>query len=122
MASGVAGQAGVEGPGGCAPGRPVPAQVIGGLADVVGNDPGMGGFPGPAHGHIGQLSSPAVGEEVSPCSRRTLGTVDRCGVPVGRAGRRRLLAAEAHLAPVVGAEDERTAGEVDALRPWPARR
>ena len=40
-------------------------EVVGGLAQVVGDQPGVGALPGPAHGHIGQLSTSAVGEEVS---------------------------------------------------------
>ena len=40
-------QAGVDGPGRGAPGRPVPAQVLGGLADVVGDDPRVSSLPRP---------------------------------------------------------------------------
>ena len=81
----VAGQPGVDGPGRRAPGGPVPAQVVGGLGHVVGNDPGVGGLPGPAHGHIGQFPAAAVGEKVSPCSGRSLRAVDRGGVAESQA-------------------------------------
>jgi hypothetical protein len=60
-------------PGGRTPNGPVPAQVLGRLGQVVGHYPGMGGLPGPAHGHVGQLAPPAVGEKVSTSRLKVTG-------------------------------------------------
>ena len=67
---------------GRAPARPVPAQIIDGLGRVVGDGPDVGGLSGPAHGHVGQLSAAAVGEEVRPATVVALGAMNGCGVPV----------------------------------------
>ena len=44
--------------------------------------------------------------------------MDRSSVPEGEAVSRGLLAREAHLEPVVGAEQERTRRQVDGLDRW----
>ena len=57
-------------------GGPVPAQVVDGLGQVVGDGPHVGRLAGPGHGHVGQFPAPAVGEEVGPLGGRALGTMD----------------------------------------------
>ena len=96
-------------------------QVLGGLGQVVGHHPGMGGLPGPAHGHVGQLPSPAVGEQVGPGRGRTLTPVDRCGISQAEAVGPKFFTGEGELAAVVGAQDERTAVGLDCFYCGPLR-
>ncbi len=101
------GQGGVEGPGGGALGGPVPAQVVDGLGQIVGDGPHVGGLAGPAHGHVGQFPAAAVGEEVGPLGGRSLAAMDGGGVPVAETVRSCFVAAEVHVLAVVGPQGQR---------------
>ena len=81
------GQGGVDSPGGGALGGPVPAQVVDGLGQIVGDGPHVGGLAGPGHGHVGEFPASAVGEEVGPLGGRPLATMNGGGIPVPEAVR-----------------------------------
>ena len=80
-----------------APGSPMSIAQVGrlsldqsrprssGLGEVVADRPDVGGLPGPAHGHVGQLTTTAVGEEVGPGRGGALGSVDGGGIAVAEA-------------------------------------
>ena len=101
---------------------PVPAEVLDGLGDIVGDGPDVGGFSGPAHGHIGQLPPAAVGEEMGPADRRALRAVNRCRSTRSRAARRwYFFAGQADGPAVVGAKHEGAGCGVDGFDGGPLR-
>ena len=98
---------------GCA-GGPVPAQVLDGLGQIVGDGPYVGGLAGPGHGHVGEFPAAAVGEEVGPLGGRPLArdgrwwrSRSRGGPPPG------LFAAQVDVLAVVGPQGQRLLGQID---------
>ena len=74
--------AGVDGPAGAALGGPVPAEVVDGLVEVVGDDVDGAALAGPAHRDVGEFPAAAVLEAVGDVDGGALGPVDGDGVAV----------------------------------------
>ena len=70
---------------------------------------------GSAHGHIGQLSAAAVGEEMGPADRGALRAVNRCRVPVPEPLGAGLLAGQTDEPAVVGAQHQTPPAGVDGF-------
>ncbi len=108
------GQGGIERPGGSMPVCPVPAQIVEGPGQVVGDGPDVGGLSGPGHGHVGEFPAAAVGVEVGPAGGGALGTVHGRGVAVVETIVACVLFADQQVLAVVGLERQRLVGQVDS--------
>ncbi len=92
---------------------PVPAEVIDGLAHVVGHNMDMGVDLGPTHADIPQLPAATIGEQVGGVEGGPLAAVHGCRVTVGEAVGGGLFGAEGVSAPVVHADSKVASVQVD---------
>ena len=108
------GGAGVDGPDLAALGVPVPDQVLGRLAGIVGDEMDVTGVAGSAHPDIAEFSAAAVGEHVGDVDGGALRAVNCCRVSQGQAVGAEVVGPEGLGAAVVHAGGQTPPGRVDS--------